>query len=248
MATTYDPPRYSIHEFLAAIDSSLFAPGPIVRWDTVKVASFEDYYQQRILSAQGDFVSYNLPYPKHELLMYLTDTQKVLLHGSNNTNISVFEPRQAIDATDSGTRAAVYAASDPIVPLWFATIDRTRSYGAQPFAISSLFSQQELPSGERHKVYYFAVSYHALQQAPWRKGAVYLLPRQSFTADVEDVQWLSTQSVKPLARIQIEPVDFPLREHVFGVDVAKIHVRMTQSLKGYPYLSEPDIHPIRPAL
>lgn len=246
MSNPKDPRRYHQGDFLAAMDVSQFVSGPTIAWNPEKRARLDAYYQSVIMLAGGAFVTYDLPYPKYELLAYLTARQPVLLHGSNNPDIALFEPRQAIDATESGSQRAVYAASDALVPIWFAVIDRTRSYGSAPFAISSLMRWRETNSGQRIKVYYFAVSAEALRQQPWTAGAVYILPRATFVADEEDVQWLSREPVAPLARVRLEPADFPLLDHVYGMDVAKILERMEYSLAGYPYLDDPEIHPIRP--
>jgi hypothetical protein len=229
------------------MDFSQFVPGPAIAWSQEKMASFNAFYESVIAPANGAFIAYDLPYLKYELLAYLTEMQPVLLHGSNNADIRRFEPRQALDATEIGSQKAVYAASDPLVPIWFAVIDRTRSYGSEPFAISSLQRWRETGAGQRIKVYYFAVSAEALRQQPWTTGTVYILPRHTFMPDAAETQWLSREPVVPLARLRLEPADFPLLDHVYGMDVAKILERLQRSLAGYPYLDDPDIHPIRPA-
>jgi len=240
------PRRYTEQDFLAAMDYSQFVAGPVVQSSDQKRAAFHTFYQSVIVPAEGAGIKYDLPYPKHELLTYLVEEQPVLLHGSNNGTIVRFDPRQAVDATEIGSQAAVYAASDPFVPIWFAVLDRTRSYGSEPFAISSLFRWRSTSAGQRVKVYYFAVSAEALRQQPWTTGAVYVLPQQTFVPDIVETQWLSREAVVPLARLQLEPSDFPFRHQVYGMDVAKVWQRMQHSLKGYPWVSDREIHPIRP--
>lgn len=240
------PRRPTEQEFLDAMDYSQFVAGPTIKWDQQKVAVLDTFYHSIIAPAAGALIKYDLPYPKHALLSYLVDTQPVLLHGANAPNIERFEPRQAVDATEIGSQAAVYAASDPLVPIWFAVLDRTRSYGPDPFAISSLFRWRATGTEQRHKVYYFAVSAAALRQQPWTTGVVYMLPRQTFVPDAGETQWLSREPVMPIARLPVEPSDFPFLDMVYGMNVAKIWQRMQQSIVGYPWLNDHEIHPIQP--
>jgi hypothetical protein len=90
-------------------------------------AAFAGFYREVILAADGGMVDYAFTAAKWRFLCWLCDTQDVLLHGSGNSDIRVFEPRKSNDVDAFGDRRAVYAASDGIWPLFFAIVDRDRS-------------------------------------------------------------------------------------------------------------------------
>jgi hypothetical protein len=45
----------------------------------------------------GGWIEYQLPYAKQELLRYLVEKHDVVLHGSGNSAIDVFEPTPQTD-------------------------------------------------------------------------------------------------------------------------------------------------------
>ncbi len=68
--------------------------------------------------------SYGLERSKADFLRYLVSHHPVLLHGSNDPAIGVFEPREKPDFLERPVRA-VFATSDGVWPIFFAITDRS---------------------------------------------------------------------------------------------------------------------------
>ena len=123
-----------------------------------------------------------------------------MLHGSGTGDIAKFEPRQSNDIEEFGNRRAVYAASDGLWAMYFAIVEPR---------------------------YFFSINEDALDHVPWRPGTVYLLPAGGFAEQPAmrlGDQWVQTQqvarptSVRPAARLSVEPADFPLLASIRGHD------------------------------
>lgn len=157
---------------------------------------------------------YTLSIPKWQFLCYLTAQHDLALHGSSQTQITCFEPRQAIDIEAFSAQKAVYAAADGIWPLYFAMIDRTKS---PTLANGCIYLEQaDGTLGPPH--YFFSISRQAIDQQPYRDGMLYLLPRAPFMRQppmqvgpwrVHSAQLASLEAVTPLAKLVITPEDFP---------------------------------------
>src|SRR5512139_2044922 len=70
-------------------------------------------------------INYTFPIPKWQFLCYLADQQGVVLHGTGEPNIQVFEPRLSNDLNEFGAQTAVYAAGDGLWAMFFAILDRS---------------------------------------------------------------------------------------------------------------------------
>jgi hypothetical protein len=144
--------------------------------------------------------------PAHELLTHLVVQHRLLLHGSNNTQLEVIEPRPA---HDYGTEVeAVVAADDGIWPLFYAVIARDRVDGV--FTACMHLGRPPHP----RRFYYFRVfgaNPHA--ETTWIPGAVYAVPRDGFRREWGN-EWLRSNEVTPLLRVLVQPSDFPLRSVV----------------------------------
>lgn len=80
-----------------------------------EVDELEIIFSQQVQPAQSNWVE-DLPVPKWVFLDWLCQAKGLLLHGSVNPNIAVFEPRDP-DAKDDDAfsqQKAVFAASDGI--------------------------------------------------------------------------------------------------------------------------------------
>lgn len=221
-----------------------FQPRPPIDLDPDTVDAFERLYAQAIEHGSGQEIDYTLNTPKWQFLCYLADSKGLLLHGSGNGGIEEFEPRQSNDIEEFGNREAVYAASDGIWPLYFAIADRD---GPVTSLTNACFRVVE-PDGSRSEPYYFfSINGDALAKGPWRKGTIYILPRDSFeqqplhkTGDMvaEIGQWASPVAVRPLARLSIEPEDFPFLSQVHGHDPALVQERAARNPGGFPWLED----------
>ena len=168
-------------------------------------------------------IQYHSTAPKWQFLNYLVESENIVLHGSGNRNIILFEPRKADDITEFGNQKAVFAAADGVWPMFFAIIDRDN----HPMVISNACIQFVEDREPISKPYYmFSISQGILEKNPWRKGVVYLLPSDTFVEQqtmqfqghtVRIKQQASLVPVKPLAKIEVSPEDFPfltqVREH-----------------------------------
>jgi hypothetical protein len=59
-------------------------------------------------------LNYDLPLPKRQFLSHVADRGDIVLHGSSQPDIALFEPRQSGDLREFGAKKAVFAASDGI--------------------------------------------------------------------------------------------------------------------------------------
>ena len=75
--------------------------------------------------------------------------------------------------------------------------------------------------------YVFSISRSALPDRPWRSGTVYVLPGNTFELqppmrfgelEVRIPQFASFVAVRPIARVAVEPEDFPFLAQIRGHD------------------------------
>ena len=215
-----------------------FLRRPSVRGDDV--VQFERLYAAMIGREDAPELVYDLAAPKWTFLNWLCENKHVLLHGSANPSIAVFEPRQSNDVHEFGNRRAVYAASDGIWPVYFAIVDRERVTSL----LNGCFRVRDAASGGYEYLYYFSVDRDALPHHPWRNGMIYILSRESFERQepmewmgmqVEVMQWASPVAVRPIARLAVAPEDFPFLHQVEGHDPAIVAERAKRDPYGFPW-------------
>lgn len=170
--------------------------------------------------AGGAEVDYDAAAPKHVFFRHLLERRPVLLHGTADPAIEYFEPRRQTDYDNEWTNA-VFATDDPIWPIFFATVNR-------PVA-RSLINGCSRRYGESH--YYFSIGTDPKGRDAWRSGWMYVLPRETFRLHPSGPEWLSPVAVRPLARMRVEPTDFPfiddVVQHTLGEPVGRAVVRAT---------------------
>jgi len=98
---------------------------PGVEPDPDMRASFDRTWDRGIASGDGPMVEVE-PALRWQFLCHLADARGFVLHGSGDSGIDVFEPRQAVDLSAFGNQKAVYAAGDGIWAMFFAIVDRDR--------------------------------------------------------------------------------------------------------------------------
>lgn len=167
-----------------------------------------------------------------------------MLHGSGQSDILEFEPRQSNDVREFGNRRAVYAASDGIWPIYFAVMDRDAGVTSLVNSCARVVGSD----GSRGEPYYFfSINADALARRPWRRGTIYLLPRHSFEQQaplpyrgllLEAAQWASTVPVRTLARLPVEPEDFPFLDQIYGHDPSAVKERAARDPDGFPWLDD----------
>jgi hypothetical protein len=191
---------------------------------------------------QEEWIQEALEIPKWQFLCWLADEKKLLLHGSGNADIQVFEPCQSNDVDEFGNRKAVYAASDGIWPMFFAIVDRA----TYPMTIVNAAIRLESAKGDISNPYYFfSMSDKVLQQQPFRDGVVYVLPQEGFEEQapyrwgdylVHQNHWANRSPVKPLAKLQVTPEDFPFLEQIRGQDDDLLAKRFQENPNGFPWV------------
>jgi len=181
--------------------------GPRFDLDAGPRANFEETLER----ARDGLMEYTLDVPKHEFLSYLVHERGYLLHGTAAPGLDEVKPMVAIDY-DARTLEAVFATSDGIWPLFFATLDRGRA--------GSLWNgcYQIRRGSVLHRYYFFFTEADPRDDAIWREGAVYVLPREPFRRTWIPNEWVSPQHVRAGARLAVSPSDFPFKDRVKRFD------------------------------
>ena len=162
----------------------------------------------------------------------------MLLHGSGRDDIDEFALHHPHDKDPFADRPAVFAASDGIWALFFAVVDRA--------VATSLVNASfvAVDGSARASYYYFSVNADALDAEAWHDGTVYVLPRADFEQQegeehgglwIESNQWVSTRPVRPLARIDVTPADFPFISQVHGHDLEAVVARAEADPDAFPW-------------
>jgi hypothetical protein len=206
--------------------------------------SFDSIIKGMIKGGKNEIIQYSLPVPKWKFLCYLSEKYSYVLHGSGNSFITLFEPRQSNDIHLFGNQKAIYATTDGIWPIFYAICDRIRYSITINNACMYLIERDGKYKGP---FYYFSISKNVLQDKPWRTGTVYILPKQTFIAQpvilsdenkIYVPQMASTVAVEPLARLTIIPEDFPFINEIRGHDDKDLEKISLALQKGDPLPSE----------
>ncbi len=214
-------------------------PRPPFDLSPEKQSAFEDLWQS---TNKGASILYSLPYPKWQFLTYICDTKDLVLHGSQNRDISTVEPRQAIDIRAYSNQRAIYATTDGIWVIYFAILDRKK------FPEMSLFNSclcARISNDQfSDPMYFFSITHSVLLQKPWCEGMVYILPRQSFEREasqqIQGVEivfphWISSVPVEPAARLIVGLEDFPFLASIHGHNNGKLQQLAIADPNGYPW-------------
>jgi hypothetical protein len=195
-------------------------PGPEPEPDAR--ASFDRTWDRAMASGDSPLVEVE-PALRWLFLCHLADARGLVLHGSGDPAIDVFEPRQSTDLSEFGNQKAVYAAGDGIWAMFFAIVDRKRV----TTVTNACVRLADAAGNVSPPRYVFSISQSALPNRPWRSGTVYVLPGDTFTLqpplqfrefEVRIPQLASFVAVRPLARVAVEPADFPFLAQIRGHD------------------------------
>ena len=146
----------------------------------------------------------SIAFPAHELLTHLVLHHGLLLHGTNNPDLEVLEPRPA---RDFGTYVeAVAAADDGIWPIFYAVVARDQVEGV----FTACLHLDRQPRQRRFYMFrVFGADPH--DETTWTNGAVYAVARDGFRREWGN-EWLAGNDVAPVLRVLVQPSDFPLRD------------------------------------
>ncbi len=213
---------------------------PGINFDKSAQNAFDELLSTALSSGGCPTIEYILPWPKWQFLCHLADQHDIALHGSGDSNIHLFEPRQSTDLNEFGNQKAIYAASDGLWAMFFAVVDRDRVQ-----SITNACVRLADETGTLHGPFYvFSVSKSTLPAQPWRTGTVYLLPRSTFMTQpsiafganqVHIAQLASFEPVQPLAKLTITPADFPFLSQIRGHDDERLQEYATALQTGAPW-------------
>jgi hypothetical protein len=231
-------------------------PAPDLEVSSGMAAAFDALYDKTTKKGAAAVISYQLPYPKYLFLDYLARSRGLMLHGSQVGSLDMLKPiRNTRDSSEFGDQAAIYATQDPLWALFFAVLDRNAINGV----ISNGAIHLQVEGGAYIRRYFYCVDAPSLKSGVWKSGTLYLMKGEGFEADPNEVglkigiytmiptHWIHRGEQPVLARLPVEPQDFPFYQQVWGYDPEEMDRRMeAPSLTGWPFLSDPGLYPIRP--
>jgi hypothetical protein len=195
-----------------------------------------------VLNGTGGWVPTPLPCPAWVFLTWLGEEMGLMLHGSGHPAIETFTPRAPNDRSPDAfsKQRAVFATTDGIFAIFYAVLDR-RTKGFSFLDAALQFADANGGWSPTH--YYFSVSQDA-PPAPWRPGAVYILPAEGFRQQppyrvgdrmVLDPHFARQAPVRPLAKLRVEPTDFPFLGRVARHDRQRVDARSAGEPAGFPW-------------
>jgi hypothetical protein len=202
-------------------------PAPEFKLSAEKRAQFDELLETSLKQADGSWIDYKLSYPKHEFIQFITQQDQIIFHGSNNQQIDEFQPiRKSMelrDETGRGNIQGVYGTHDGLWAMFFAIIDKAKQRGSIRNGV--MYFQNR--AGEQISVYNFSINQEQLEERPYTEGALYFLPRKTFTRlqltpESYANEWASEQPVKPIAKLRLQPKDFPFLEQISGHDDSEL--------------------------
>ena len=168
---------------------------------------FESLYQQ-IISSENTLLIENIEgQSKVDFLKYLSQKDEFVFHGTNSADIEELEPRQAnCRAKNFGNIKAVYATTDPVLPIYHSVFNRKYFSGIHS-------------SGVEDNKYVFKIDGTFKDEKVWDNGCVYVLDKSEFEQGQDDGgrlidEYASRELVKPLAKVLMSPEDFPYLDEV----------------------------------
>ena len=237
--------RHDMREILAAIDFDQLISAPMLPDDDATLIECADLYHRFVEQGEGAQIPNEaFTMPKWVFLEHLINRHDILVHGSANPNIDIFEPRVAQDNLKDGHIPRVYAASSSILAGFYAIVDRDR-LNALPIipALNNLYVPRHDARGKLIERFQFALDYRALPHFPWRVGTVYVLLNETFVPDHDGEQWFNEQPVRPRAKVQLSPNDWPLLDQVRGVNFIEFLKRMNAGYAGMPWWKDAAVYP-----
>lgn len=175
--------------------------GPAFTISTERHAAFDELVDH----PRDGFIDYQLGAPKVEFLSYLVHARGYLLHGTASPDLEQIEPRQAMDY-DARVVEAVFATSDGIWPLFFATLERSRA-GSLWNGRLSRASGREI---RRHYFFFSEADPH--NEGIWRNGTIYVVPSRAFARTWIPNEWVCRHPVAAVAKVAVTPADFSFRQ------------------------------------
>jgi hypothetical protein len=157
-----------------------------------------------------------IPARRLDFLRWLAENRPVVFHGSPRDDLlELSTERKSRDATRWGNQQAVYASADPVWAIYFACLRRDGSWTGTRNGSMGKVGGPLYP-----RLYFFVHNRGSSSPDRFGPGSLYLLPPDGFVADaplaggIDTAHLVSHSPVKPLARIDVTPDDFPFRDRV----------------------------------
>jgi hypothetical protein len=170
--------------------------------------TFESLYQQITSSPEVLLIENIEGLSKVDFLKFLSEKGEFLFHGTNSAEIEELEPRQAnCRAKNFGNLKAVYATTDPVLPIYHSVFNK------------KYFSGRSSSGVESGNKYVFKVDGKFGDNKTWTNGCVYILDKSKFEQGTDDEgspidEFACREPVKPLAKLLTESEDFPYLDEV----------------------------------
>ena len=248
--------QQDIHDIQAHFPLEACLRPPALDISEQAASAFAELFSAAQARGPASVIEYKLPYPKYLFLEYLADRHGLMLHGSNNRDLDLLKPvRFSNDSREFGNQAAIYATQDPLWALFFAVLDRNAIRGS----INNGAIRLNGDDGSVLRRYFFTIEAESLRKSPWTPGAMYILPGAGaepdpdfmhfrygqYTLDIS--HWLYRGEVQPLAKLMVEPDDFPFVNTIWGYAAEEYRRRMeAESIARWPFLDDPELYPILP--
>lgn len=197
------------------------APGSGLRAPVLDVTSedgerFRRLWREIDADRDGGSIDDRLTGSPRAFVQWLMRQDAVVFHGSNLDDIDEFVPeRRSMELRDSGGRGnlgAVYGTHDGLWAMFFAIVDRSRLKGSMRNGLN----RYESTDGARSiDLYHFSLDRRMVELEPYSPGTLYFLPRDRFQripfypGGPLSNEWACHERVRPLARVTVEPSDFP---------------------------------------
>jgi hypothetical protein len=157
-----------------------------------------------------------LPRPRLDFLRWLAENRPVVFHGSPRDDLrELSTERRSRDTTAWGNQQAVYASTDPVWAIYFACLLRDGGWTGTRNGSLGLVGGPLYP-----RRYFFLHNRGSASPDRFGSGSLYLLSPRTFVADeplagvIDTAHLVSHEPVRPLARIDVTPDDFPFRDRI----------------------------------
>ena len=170
------------------------------------IEEFDEMFTRYISSNNGSSFTYNSSYPLYMFLNYVIEKKGLVVHGSNNSSINLFEPKNS-SLFNGKPIKAVFASSDGVWSLFFAVQNRKGYVGS----IRNLCLSVTTNKGIK-RYYYFSTNNDAPNR--WTDGTIYFFPKNLFKQGGIRDEWVCEKELKPLAKLNVTPSDFPFINQV----------------------------------
>ncbi|MEC5424754.1 hypothetical protein QGM71_14805 [Virgibacillus sp. C22-A2] len=171
------------------------------------IEEFDNMFIRSISSSDSSIFTYNSRYPLYMFLNYVIENKGVVVHGSNNSSINKFEPRNS-SLFNGKPIKAVFASSDGVWSIFFAVQKRKGYVGSIRNLCLSITSNKG-----KKRYYYFSTNNN---DAPnrWTDGTIYFFSKTLFKQGGIRDEWVCEKELKPLAKLSVTPSDFPFLDKV----------------------------------